>query len=288
MPWLQLHIVTNRADADALEELLLACGAVSVTLTDNEDNPILEPGVGETPLWESIKASALFDVATDRDAVARTLGLAPQAMQWEDLEDQPWERSWMEHFHPIQCGERLWICPSWQEPPDPDGVNLILDPGLAFGSGTHPTTFLCLQWLDKQPLTGKTVIDYGCGSGILGIAALLLGAASVVAVDNDPQALIATRDNLARNNLPNDSLETYLPTQLPALNADIVIANILAEPLIALAHHITDLLVAGGSLCLSGILSHQADSLINAYSQIDFDSPVIDDNWARLNGAKVL
>ena len=287
MSWLQLHVVAPRASAGDHEDALIGAGAVSVTLADNADNPILEPGVGETPLWETVRLTALFEADTSREEVERTTGLSARDCQWEVLEDQPWERAWMEHFQPIRCGERLWICPSWQEPPDPNAINLILDPGLAFGSGTHPTTFLCLQWLDAVPLQGKTVLDYGCGSGILGIAALLLGAERVVAVDNDPQALLATRDNLQRNGLEASRLTTCLPDETPPLSADVTIANILAGPLIDLAPRIAGLTAGGGQLCLSGIMSHQADAVSHAYPGFTFSEPVIVEDWVRLNAIKI-
>ena len=160
-------------------------------MQDQEDQPILEPGVGETPLWDKIKIIGLFPADTDTDLATVTstanYGDTLPEHRWEILEDKDWEREWMQHYHPLQCGDRLWVCPSWIEPPQPRAVNLLLDPGLAFGTGTHPTTFLCLEWLDSIDLRGKTVIDYGCGSGILGIAALLLGASKVIAIDNDPR-----------------------------------------------------------------------------------------------------
>lgn len=291
MPWLQLHIVTDRRTAPIAEDAMLACGAVSVTMADDADTPILEPGVGETPLWDRVRVTALFEDSADQAAIAAALGSSgmfpAQALHWETLEDQPWERAWMEHFEPMRCGDRLWICPSWKAPPDPGAVNLILDPGLAFGTGTHPTTFLCLQWLDGLDLTGRVVVDYGCGSGILGIAALLLGAERVVAIDNDPQALIATRDNLARNNLPDHRLATCLPENIPAMEADILVANILAGPLVALAGNISALTRKGGLLCLSGIMGHQAREVQAAYPGFDFSPQAINDDWVRLNARKL-
>lgn len=292
MAWLQLQIVTDREHAEAVEDALLAVGALSVTMTDEADTPILEPGVGETPLWQDIRVLALFDSDIDRERVAgqlaSRLSRPTDTLIWEILEDQPWERAWMEHFEPIRCGDRLWICPSWREPPEVDAVNLILDPGLAFGSGTHPTTFLCLQWLDSQDLRGKTVVDYGCGSGILGIAALLLGAKQVVAIDNDPQALLATKDNLERNQLPDNQLQCYLPDEVPATQGDIMVANILAEPLISLADHISNMTAPKGLLCLSGILSHQAETVAAAYPRFSFDPVTTNEDWARLNACKLL
>jgi ribosomal protein L11 methyltransferase len=290
MPWVQLHLTSDRDTAPVLEDRLLACGALSVTLADSEDEPILEPGVGETPLWQSVRITGLFEADIDRrtvtSAIADIAGTRAADPVWETLADRPWERTWMDDFAPIRCGDRLWICPSWQSPPDPGAVNLVLDPGLAFGSGTHATTFLCLQWLDGQDLAGKTVIDYGCGSGILGIGALLLGADRVIAVDNDPQALLATRDNLHRNGLDTDRLTAWLPDQMPTATVDILVANILAGPLIELSALLEGRLKAGGRLCLSGITGEQTEAVVGAYPGIHFDSPVCRDEWTRLTGVK--
>ena len=291
MSWLQLKLDISRKDAEAIENALLAAGAVSVTLQDLQDQPILEPGVGETPLWDNIRAIGLFAATTDTDlatvtATASYGGDLP-AHRWEILEDKDWEREWMQHYHPIQCGERLWVCPSWIAPPQPEAVNLMLDPGLAFGTGTHPTTFLCLKWLDGIDLQGKTVIDYGCGSGILGIAALLLGAEKVIAIDNDPQALVATRDNGERNGIDRHKLVTCLPEQQPNEPADVMIANILAAPLIGLADTLSELTRSGGQLCLAGLIEPQVDDVKAPYvSQFKFDPDTRREEWVRLSAVK--
>ncbi|MDX1398986.1 MAG: 50S ribosomal protein L11 methyltransferase, partial [Oceanospirillum sp.] len=206
----------------------------------------------------------------------------------EILEDKDWEREWMENFHPIQVGERLWICPSWKEAPNPEATNLVLDPGLAFGTGTHPTTFMCLEWLDQHDVDGQTVVDYGCGSGILGVAALLLGAEKAYGVDNDPQALVATRENTDRNSLPAESFDVYYPGKIGDVKADLMLANILAGPLIDLAPTISALVKDQGSLVLSGILSHQADDVIAAYTPwFNFDPVKQKDEWVCLSAVKV-
>lgn len=286
MPWLELRINSSREEAPALEDALLAAGALSVTLQDNADQPIFEPALGETPLWQDTRVTGLFEADVDTRRVARRLQL--QQPHWHLVEDKDWEREWMQHYHPIQCGPRLWICPSWLAPPDPQAVNLLLDPGLAFGTGTHPTTFMCLQWLDEQNLTGQTVIDYGCGSGILGIASLLLGAKRALGVDIDPQALLATQDNAGRNGLAAERFPVYYPSQAPAEPADVVLANILAGPLVELAPALNDLLVAGGRLCLSGILASQAQAVQRAYGAfIEFDPVRNKDEWVCLTGRKV-
>lgn len=290
--WVQLRVTANRHNCEAIEEALLASGAVSVTLQDDADQPILEPEVGTNPLWDNMQITGLFAIGTDTEiTTARAisaLGSELPAHRWEIIEDKDWEREWMQHYQPIKCGERLWICPSWLAPPDPDAVNLMLDPGLAFGTGTHPTTFLCLQWLDSLDLTGKTVIDYGCGSGILGIAALLLGADKVIAVDNDPQALLAARDNSARNGLDPEQLFTYMPQNTPCIEADILVANILAAPLISLAPVISALTKSGGLLCMAGLIEHQQDLVSAPYlAQFKFSAAAQKQEWVRLNAIKI-
>lgn len=291
MPWLQIKIDSNKTDADAIEDAVLAAGAVSVTLEDNADQPILEPALGETPLWDNTRITGLFDAETNTEQANKLaeleLGKALPPHRWELLEDKDWEREWMKNYHPIQCGENLWICPSWIEPPQPEKINLMLDPGLAFGTGTHPTTFLCLQWIDEQDVAGKKLYDYGCGSGILGIAALLKDAEQVLGVDIDPQALIATASNAERNNLPSDAMPVFLPEDCPTEQADIMLANILAGPLAELAPALNALTKPGGLLCLSGILDIQANAVMDAYSEwFDFDPIAQKDEWVRLTARK--
>ena len=291
--WIQLKINATPQQSEHIEDAVLGAGAVSVTLQDAADQPILEPGVGETPLWDNCILTALFpatiDVTTTEQQIQSCLPFSPQT-SWELVEDKDWSQEWKKYFKPIACSEgRLWICPSWIEAPEPDAVNLRLDPGLAFGTGTHPTTMLCLNWLEKQSLKGKTVIDYGCGSGILGIAALLLGADTVLAIDNDPQALLASRDNAQRNAIADNRLITLLPQQIPSdAKADIMLANILAKPLIDLAGKISNLTINQGLLCLSGILGHQVDLVSAAYTdQFVFGPLASVDNWAQLSATKV-
>ncbi len=287
MAWLQLKIPTTPANAAQIEDALLACGALSITFTDNADQPILEPALGETPLWRDTGITALFNAEVDTAAINSRLeqGIDDFANKhhWEIVEDKDWEREWMRHYHPIDCGHGLWICPSWQQPPEPDAVNILLDPGLAFGTGTHPTTLLCLQWLASQTVKDLTVIDYGCGSGILGIAALKLGARQVIAVDIDPQALLATRDNAERNNIEPTAIETFFPDQAPNRTGAIVFANILAGPLVELAPRLLSSTSAGGLLCLSGILDSQAESVLAAYQpQCQVQSRQVKDHWLQL------
>ncbi|MBT7376211.1 MAG: 50S ribosomal protein L11 methyltransferase [Porticoccaceae bacterium] len=289
--WIQLNTEVCREHSESFEDALLDAGALSVTLQDAADQPILEPGVGETPLWDNCIIKALFPSTVDTDQISAQLDicLTPSSgWRWELLEDKDWSQEWKKYFNPVKCGERLWICPSWTKAPDPQGINLSLDPGLAFGTGSHPTTHLCLRWLDAQDLQGKTVVDYGCGSGILGIAALLLGAKKVIAVDNDPQALLATRDNAQRNQIDGEQILTCLPEAIPANTiAEVMVANILAAPLIQLAPSITELTAANGLLCLSGLLESQIVDVSAPYrSNFDFEGPAIEDQWAQLSARK--
>jgi ribosomal protein L11 methyltransferase len=231
MPWQQLTLYTTKEHAEAISEQLETLGAASVTMQDAADQPLYEPPPGATPLWQMTNVVGLFDDSFDMNALLEQLrdgldGELPE-IRIEELEDQDWERAWMDDFKPMQFGERLWIVPSWTEAPDTGGVNILLDPGLAFGTGTHPTTRLCLEWLDGHPIAGKTVIDYGCGSGILAIGAALLGAATVIGVDTDPQAITASDENARRNNI-SEKIHAYLPGHEPKESADLLLANILA------------------------------------------------------------
>jgi len=292
MPWIQIKINTTGAHAEELGDALIELGAVSVTFQDTHDNPVFEPLPGETRLWGDTDIIGLFDAETDMEPVVQSMGQHPLlAMDYhykiEQIEDKDWEREWMENFHPMRFGERLWICPSWRDVPDPDAVNVMLDPGLAFGTGTHPTTALCLAWLDGLDLAGKTIIDFGCGSGILAIAALKLGAAQAIGIDIDPQAIQASRDNAERNGV-SDRLSLYLPHQQPDnLSADVVVANILAGPLRELAPLIGVLPKAGGHLGLSGVLASQAESVCEAYADRFQLDPVAErEEWCRITGIR--
>ncbi|PKE32423.1 50S ribosomal protein L11 methyltransferase [Rahnella sp. AA] len=292
MPWIQLKINTTGENAETLSDALIESGAVSVTFQDTHDNPVFEPLPGETLLWGDTDAIGLYDAETDMEDVVAMLENEPLlgksfVHKIEQLEDKDWEREWMDNFHPMRFGERLWICPSWRDVPDPTAVNVMLDPGLAFGTGTHPTTAMCLQWLDSLDLADKTVIDFGCGSGILAIAALKLGAKHVVGIDIDPQAIQASRDNAERNGV-SERLSLYLPKDQPEnLSADVVVANILAGPLRELAPLISVLPVAGGHLGLSGILASQAQSVADAYrDKFELDAVAEKEEWCRITGVK--
>ena len=292
MTWLQLRMDTQPDLVNALEDLMLATGAVAVTMEDNADQPVLEPGVGETPLWGQTRLTGLYPADTEMTNVLAAFpeeALRQANHRTEILEDKDWEREWMQHYHPMPFGRRLWVCPSWLEPPEPNAVNLLLDPGLAFGTGTHPTTALCLAELDGMALEEASVVDYGCGSGILAVAAVKLGAGSALGVDNDPQALVATRDNAIRNSISTDALETALPGDFDKAawrgRADVVIANILAGPLVELSGTLLDFLKPGGTLLLSGLLQNQASALCSSYTDhIELRVASERDGWVCLRG----
>jgi ribosomal protein L11 methyltransferase len=287
MSWLRLILDTDHAHTGALSEALEQAGAVAVTLEDAADQPLFEPGPGETPLWNDVRVVGLFaadiDPDTLQDKLTRSLDVQTlNTLRIEPLEDRDWSRAWMDRFQPMRFGERVWIVPSWCDAPEPDAINIALDPGMAFGTGTHPTTALCLEWLDAAAVSGKRVLDYGCGSGILAIAAAKLGAAEVWAIDNDPQALLATQDNAERNAV---RVHTGLPADTPQEAFDIVIANILAGPLVELAPVLTARLGQGGQLVLSGLLPEQADAITQAYvPRCVLDQRVERDGWMRLSG----
>ena len=297
MPHLELSLTLRSDDQHAVEAALEDVGALAVTLLDadadtSNENAILEPAVGETPLWATITLSALFDADSDRSGLVHVLSellpdLSPEQIVFREVADQDWTRVWMDQYKPMRFGKRLWIYPWNIEPPaDRDTVIVRLDPGLAFGTGTHATTALCLEWLDAIDLRGKHVIDYGCGSGILAIAAALLGAARVDAIDNDLQALEASRDNGERNGVAA-RITLALPASGALEPADVLVANILAGPLHALAPLFAAAVRAGGLIALSGILQGQADELVARYGEW-FDGLVVTtrEDWVRIDGRR--
>lgn len=296
MPWIELHIKTTAEYANSLSDQLALLGAEAVTFQDAGDQPIYEPTPGELNLWQETIVIGLFSHELQPEPIFAYLedqqasGLIKN-FSLKDVADQDWERVCLEQFKPISFGQRLWICPSWQTPPDKDAVNVILDPGLAFGTGTHPTTGLCLEWLDQHIDNQALVVDYGCGSGILGLAALKLGAKEVIAVDNDPQALEATLKNTQRNGDLVAHLKVYFPQEINGLTikANVLIANILAQPLIELAPRFSELTESGSDLLLSGILFEQIEQVIQAYQAwFSFKRPIIHrDGWARLEGKRL-
>ncbi len=292
MAWVQIRINSTNEQAEQMSDFLTDIGAVSVTFMDSQDTPIFEPLPGETRLWGNTDVIALFDAETDMQEIVAQLSAeghlnAQSAYKIEQIEDKDWEREWMDNFHPMQFGKRLWICPSWREIPDPHAVNVMLDPGLAFGTGTHPTTALCLEWLDGLDLQGKTVIDFGCGSGILAIAALKLGAKQAIGIDIDPQAILASRNNAEQNGVA-DRLQLFLSEDKPTdLQADVVVANILAGPLKELYPIISQLVKPQGDLGLSGILENQSASVCQAYqASFDLEPVAVREEWCRITGLK--
>lgn len=294
MTWQQFSMRLDTLDSECVEAALADAGALSVTLTDAGDDPVLEPAPGETPLWHDTRVTALFDADVDVSGVVAQLAQAldvDELPRWsvEMLADRDWEREWLRDFAPMRFGERLWICPQDAHVPA-DAVVVRLEPGLAFGTGTHATTALCLEWLDSRDLEGSTVLDYGCGSGVLAIAALKLGCRHAVATDIDRQALTATLDN-ARRNAVADRLSLTAEPGAIAASFDFVVANILAGPLEALAESLVTRLSSGGELALSGILSGQVNKMQSAYGRwIEFEPPVTrfqgGQTWALLKGRK--
>ena len=299
MSWLQISINTTKDHAERAEDCLFAAGAQTVTLTDAADQPILEPGVDEVPIWNAVVITGLFsnDVLESEDTQRQLLDhikICLPGIEYscdvEVLEDRNWTRAWMDNYHAMQFGERLWVVPLHIDPPEADAVNLRLDPGLAFGTGTHPTTSLCLRWLDQNVRQQASLLDFGCGSGILAIASCMLGIDQAHGVDIDPQALTATHDNAEANQVA-DRIRTWLPEDYDKEHADtqydIVVANILSGPLTELSPTLAHHTKAGGDIVLSGILREQAETVFNAYSRFfDMDEPVFDEDWVMLHGIK--
>lgn len=291
MSWQQLHCLTNKLDSEALSTLLEESGAVSVTYQDAEDMPVLEPLPGETRLWDNILLTALYPATeelTNTIALIETTFPKTQNIEVTVLEEQQWERAWMDNFHPMQFGKSLWIYPSGYERPDDGSTQILLDPGLAFGTGTHPTTSLCLQWLDQHPPKESTAIDYGCGSGILAIAAIKLGATHVQATDIDEQALIATVENMKTNHIAADSITTCFPEAMQGYKqVDLVLANILSGPLAELAPILAAFTKPQGHIVLSGILENQEQQIRDAYTPFFSELECVNlDGWLRVSGIR--
>jgi ribosomal protein L11 methyltransferase len=287
--WIEARVQVTRRHAAQVESLLESQGALSIVLTGLADTPVLEPGVGETPLWPDVMVSGLFDSHASMDQLAAVLSLAPgvnsgRQISFVTVRDRDWERAGLAELKPLKFGNGLWIVPGGQPVPDPGATVMRLDPGLAFGSGTHPTTRLCLEWIDARAMEDRTVIDYGCGSGVLGIAAALKGAASVLCIDNDPQALVATRDNARRNGVL-DRIEALSAVQPRAGTADVILANILAGTLTGLAPELCTALKPGGRIALSGILQEQADEVSRAYERwLDQIKLEAREEWVLISG----
>ncbi len=294
MTWLQLILTTSSDKAPACAESLSDAGAVAVTLQDAKDDPLYEPPLNTTPLWHQTQVIGLFPAEVNLHSVQGFLKRSLDSQTYislksEPLEDKNWTEAWMDRFQPMQYGSTLWVCPSHTEIPDPTAINVLLDPGLAFGTGTHPTTRLCLEWLDEHPPRQARVIDYGCGSGILGIAALKLGASFVYAIDYDPQALISTQQNSQHNGFSTAEIIPLLPNELNlTARVDVILANILLNPLIELAPTFSDCITEEGIVVISGILEAQIQPLLAEYSRwFKVVDTAIQEGWARISFSRL-
>ena len=291
MAWHQFSVQVEQTRIEHVEDLLLATGALTVTLRDADDQPLLEPKPGEMPLWDQSIVVCLFDVDTDRllieAAISNELSNTEQSsLHYELVADRDWVRAWMDDFHPMPFGDTLWVVPSHREPIDNNAVNMVLDPGLAFGTGTHPTTAMCLRWLDQQDLHAQTLLDFGCGSGILAIAGLLLGANRAFVTDIDPQAIEATHSNAQQNHV-DDRITVLATGENPNQPIDVLLANILAGPLLELAPVFAKLCPSSSKLALSGILREQANGIIECYAQwFELEKPSVDGDWALVTGTR--
>lgn len=290
MAWVQIRFAMKSEYVDEITDLLMDLGSQSVTFTANDpDEAVFELFPGDVKYWNTSTVVGLFDALTEMDLVAEVL--KQQAMfennfqfKIEQVEDKDWEREWMDNFHPIKFGEKLWVCPSWLDIPDPTACNVVLDPGLAFGTGTHATTALCMEWLERMDLSNKTVLDFGCGSGILAIAALKLGAKRAIGIDIDPKAITASLENAERNQVA-DKIELYLPEDAPEFETDVIVANVLAAPLKELKHVICGYGHKGTELALSGILAEQADDITSHYEPLVKLNPITQkEEWIRVDG----
>ena len=291
MAWIQLALFANTDDADKIGDTLTEIGAVAVTMSDGADEEIFEPPLGEMPLWQSTKVIGLFDDNHTPDSIIThlraNLSQILPLYEFSRLEDKDWERAWLDEFKPMQFGQRVWIVPTVYDPPDVDAVNIRLDPGLAFGTGTHATTALCLGWLDSHSVSEKKIVDFGCGSGILGIAAAMLGADHIWAVDIDPQAVLASKSNAELNHV-GKKLTVGLPKEFELPKVEVLLANILANPLKILAKQFSELLVPGGKVVLSGVLATQAAGVCEAYEEwFSLDEVKQLDDWVLITGTRL-
>ena len=292
MTWWQFSVSCQASELEHVENLMLENGALSLSLTDAGDEPIYEPLPGDSPVWSESIVTATFEASVDAEAIRQQLSAVMPAhlatgLRFQPLQDQDWDLAYRQHLQPLQCAENLWVVPSWLEPPDPDATVIRLDPGMAFGTGAHSTTSLCLSWLADHPLSGCSVIDYGCGSGILAIAACKLGADRVLAVDIDPQALSACDSNRAMNDIPDNQIDICLPDDMQSFESDLLIANILARPLVELAPRFASLIRTGGQILLSGILKTQLKEIQSAYGPFfELDSERNDEDWISISGKR--
>ncbi|MDH3761511.1 MAG: 50S ribosomal protein L11 methyltransferase [Gammaproteobacteria bacterium] len=293
MTWWQFSLNCQASELEQIEKLMQDLGALSLSLADAGDEPIYEPLPGTAPVWRQSIVTATFDAAISAEALYQQISSAlpghlVSSLRQHSLQEQDWEQAYRQHFHPIQCAPDLWIVPSWSDPPEPDSTIIKLDPGLAFGTGSHPTTALCLGWLAANGAEGMRVIDYGCGSGILSIAALKLGAVRVSAVDIDEQALSASEANLRVNGIDGDRVSLALPEDMERDAADLLMANILAGPLLELATRFAGLVRPGGTILLSGILKSQLEDIQLAYRPcFRLDPPQSREDWVCISGQRI-
>lgn len=291
MPWWQLTIQCTKQELEDTENILLQLGALSLTITDAADEPIYEPLPGEMPVWSNSTVTGLFDQSSTLeslydDLVKQLPDHQVSTIRKHQLEDQQWERAFLDQFTALKFGDNLWVCPGWIEPPQPEACNIILDPGLAFGTGSHPTTALCLEFLDQRPPLDKSVLDFGCGSGILAIAAYKLGASRVSCIDIDPQAVEATINNARRNGIDPKQLHISLPKKNNH-PVEYLMANILSGPLIELEEQFSALTVPGAQLLLCGILKDQIDTILAVYQRhFELDTVKINEGWCRVTGIR--
>ena len=292
MTWWQFSVSCQASELEDVENLMLENGALSLSLTDAGDEPIYEPLPGYSPVWRESIVTATFEGSVNAEALYQQLSAAMPAhlvasLRFEPLPDQDWDLAYRQHLKPLQFAPNLWVVPSWLEPPDPDATVIRLDPGIAFGTGGHSTTALCLGWLADHPLSDCKIIDYGCGSGILAIAACKLGADRVLAVDIDPQAVTACDSNRIINNIPDHQIDICLPDDMQDFESDLLIANILARPLVGLAPRFASLVRSGGQILLSGILKTQLKEIQSAYSPFfDLDAERTDEDWISISGKR--
>jgi len=293
MVWWQFSLNCQASELEQVENLMLALGAVSISLSDAGDEPIYEPLPGDNPVWQESIVAATFDGASDREFLYQKLaselpGHLATGVRLKFLQDQDWNQAYKQHFHPLQCAPGLWIVPSWSDPPDPAATIIQLDPGLAFGTGSHPTTALCLAWLGTNDIDDRRVIDFGCGSGILAIAAIKLGARQVIAVDIDAQALTACHSNMEVNAISSEQIQVMPPEALDESAVDLLIANILAGPLVRLASRFAELVKPGGQILLSGILKTQLEDIQLAYRPyFNLDPESYREDWVCISGNRL-
>jgi ribosomal protein L11 methyltransferase len=291
MDWLQISFQIEKSQADLISEVLTGLGSLSITFSDALDDAIYEPPVGQTPLWDNVKVNALFSTDINQEDIEASIFEICDVNPLTSfiLKDRVWEDECKKDFHSMKFGENLWVCPSWESQAElpSDAIIINMDPGLAFGTGSHQTTSLCLEYLDNNPPKNINVIDFGCGTGILAIAAAKLGASTVLAIDNDPQAVISSKDNIIKNQCERIIKTIHLKDEIDFEGCDLLVANILTNPLIELAPSFAALVNPDGEILLSGILKKQVDRVVGCYSEYftNFEVSNIDE-WSRVTGTR--